>query len=158
MKPLALLIVGGLVVGLLVGFVLGQRSFNSGIGMFSDVLALGEFETLTSLEFKEAAEPQAKQALLDLIQFMDDMETNGRSAIQREIELDRSIVYMRLALLEEKTGNLSESKNYVARAQETLKKRDGSSMPEDKLRDLAAKFDRTPTYKLPGVLILSKNM
>lgn len=159
LKRFTLLAVGGLVAGVPIGFGLGHRSFSTGLEMFSDVLALGEYETLTTLQYRESNGPQAKQALLDLLKFMDDMEANHKRAIEKQMALDRGIALMRLALLEEKAGNLSEAKDCIKRAQETLKQRDGSSyVSEDRLRELVTKFDATPTYKLPGVFLLSRHI
>jgi hypothetical protein len=158
LKHLTLLVLGGLVVGVPIGFVLGHRSFSTGLEAFSDILALGEYETLTSLQYRESSGLLAKQALLDLLKFMDGMEANDRRAIEKERNLDRAVALMRLASLEEKAGNLSEAKDYTKRAQESLKVHDGSNMSEDRLRELVAKFDTTPTYKLPGVFLLSRKM
>jgi hypothetical protein len=124
--------------------------------MFSDILALGESETLASLQYKESDLPHARRALLDLLKLINEMEMNDTHGIQKEIDLDRGIVYMRLALLEERAGNTSEAKDYVLKAQESLKKRDGKEISEAKLRELITQFDRTPTYKLPGVFLLSR--
>jgi len=158
LKRFALLAVGGLVAGVPIGFGLRHRSFSTGLEMFSDILALGEYETLTSLQYRESSGPKAKQALLDLLKFMDGMQANDRRAIEREMDLDRGVALMRLALLEEKAGNSSEARDYIKRAQECLKKRDGSDVSEGRLRELVTKFDATPTYKLPGVFLLSRRM
>jgi len=151
-----LLAFAGLIASLPAGVALGHRSFDKGTEMFSDILALGESETLASLQYKESDLPHARQALLDLVKFINEMEMNGTHGIQKEIDLDRGIAYMRLALLEEKVGNTSEANDYVLKAQESLKKRDGNEISEAKLRELIAQFDRTPTYKLPGVFLLSR--
>jgi len=89
---------------------------------------------------------------------MDEMEVNNTGSIQKEMYLDRGVAYMRLALLEEKSGNISGAKDYVQKAQESLKKRDGNDVSENKLRELVTKFDSTPTYKLPGIFLLSKGL
>jgi hypothetical protein len=89
---------------------------------------------------------------------MDEMEANNRHRIQKEMDLDRGIACMRIALLDEKAGNVSEAKDYIRKAQESLKKRGGTDISEDNLRDLVAKFDSTPTYKLPGVFLLNRGM
>lgn len=154
----ALLCLAGLVVGLPFGLALGHRSFDKGTEMLSDILALSEYETLASLQYKESDLPHAKQALLDLLKFMDEMETNNGLGIQKEMDLDRSTALMRLALLEERAGNTSEAREYILNARETLKKRDGNDISEDKLRELVMQFDGTPTYKLPGIYILSRGM
>ncbi len=153
-----LLALAGLVAGMPIGVAFGHRSFDRGTDMLSAILALGEYETLASLQYKESDLPHARQALLDLLKFMDETEAIDRQGIQKEIDLDRGIAYMRLALLEDKAGNASEAKDYIRKAQESLKKRDGNETSEEKLRELVTKFDSTPTYKLPGIFILSSRL
>jgi hypothetical protein len=114
----ALLALAGLIVGLPLGLVLGHRAFDRGNELFSDVLALSEYETLAGIQYKEADAPHATQALLNLIKFMDEMETNDRLALQKSMSLDRGIAFMRLAFLAENAGNVSKAKEYVRKAQE----------------------------------------
>lgn len=158
MKRYAVLTLGGLILGLAIGFGIGQRSFSVGLEEFSDILALGEYETLASLQYREANPSQAKQALLDVLKFMDAMEANNRRVIQKQIDLDRGVAWMRVAILEEKAGNTLEAKKYARLARASLRGDDGNDMSEDRLRDLVTKFDSTPTYKLPGVYLLSRTM
>jgi len=154
----AVLILVGLILGLPLGIRLGHRTFDRGNEMFSEVLALSEYETLAGIQYKESDFPHAKLALQDLIKFMDEMETNNKPELQRSTELDRGIAYMRLAFLEEKAGNASESATYIHKAQAVLSKRDGSEQSEEHLREQVTRYDRTPTYKLPGIFLLSRKM
>jgi len=154
----ALFVVLGLVVGLPLGFGVGHRSFDEGTRTLSDILALGEYETLTSVQYKRADVPHAREALLDLLGFMDRMEANHRAEIQKAIDLDRGVTYMRLALLEEKSGNVQQAQDDIARAQESMKKRDGKDASEDKLRAMVTKFDNTPEYRLPGIFLLTRGV
>src|SRR5271154_1287705 len=80
-----LLAFAGLIASLPAGVALGHRSFDKGTEMFSDILALGESETLASLQYKESDLPHARQALLDLVKFINEMEMNGTHGIQKEI-------------------------------------------------------------------------
>jgi len=154
----ALLIFAGLILGLLLGLGLGHRAFDKANELLSDVLALSEYETLAGIQYKKSDTLHATQALLDLIKFMDEMETNDRHGLQKSIDLDRGIAFMRLAFLAEKAGNVSEAKKYVQEAQESFKKRDGSDTSEERLRDQVTTFDKTPTYKLPSIFLLSRKM
>jgi hypothetical protein len=95
-------------------------------------------------------------ALLDLLKFMDRMEANGRDEIQRTIDLDRGVTYMRLALLEEKASNTEQAQEDVSRAQESMKRRDGRDIPENKLRELVTKYDSTTQYEFPGIVLLNR--
>jgi hypothetical protein len=150
------LILVGLILGMPLGIRLGHRSFDKGIEMFSDVLAWSEYETLAGIQYKESDIPHARQALLDLLKFMDETETKNKLELQRSAELDRGIAYMRLALLEEKAGNPSESTAYIHKAQAVLGKRENSEPSEELLRDEITRWDKTPTYKLPGMFLLSR--
>jgi hypothetical protein len=154
----ALFVVLGLIVGLPLGFGLGHRSFDEGTRTLSDILALGEYETLTSVQYKRADVSHAREALLDLLGFMDQMEANHRAEIQKSIDLDRGVTYMRLALLEGKSGHVQQAQDDIARALESMKKRDGRDASEDKLRELVTEFDNTSQYKLPGVFLLTRGV
>ena len=150
------LIVVGLAIGAVSGVVHGRRSLGQGSEVLSQSFALAEYETLASLEYKEADPTHAKQALLDLLAFMDQMEATNRVAIQKSLDLDRGITYMRLAMLEESAGNNDLARGYVGRAQMSFKKRDNSDISEDRLRELTLKFDSTSHYELPAVSLLKK--
>jgi hypothetical protein len=150
------LIVVGLAIGAVSGVVHGRRSLGQGSEVLSQSFALAEYETLASLEYKEADPTHAKQALLDLLAFMDQMEAANRVAIQKSLDLDRGITYMRLAMLEERAGNNDLARGYVGRAQMSFKKRDNSDISEDRLRELTLKFDSTSHYELPAVSLLKK--
>lgn len=154
----ALLTFAGLILGLPLGLGLGHRAFDKENELFSDVLALSEYETLAGIQYKESDVPHARQALLDLIRFMDEMETNNRLGLQKSMDLDRGMAFMRLAFLEEKAGNPSESAAYIHKAQAVLSKRDGSEQSEEYLREQITRYDRTPTYKLPSIFLLSRKM
>ncbi len=154
----ALLTLVGLVLRLPLGIRLGHRSFDRENEMFSDVLALSEYETLAGIQYKESDFPQAKFAMLDLLKFMDEMETNNGLELQRSADLDRGIAYMRLAFLEEKAGNASESTAYIHKAQQVLSKLDGSQWSEEHLREQVVRYDKTPTYQLPSLFLLSRKM
>lgn len=154
----ALLTFAGLILGLPIGLGSGHRAFDKGNELFSDILALSEYESLAGMQYKESDAPHATQALLDLIEFMDEMETNNRLGLQKSMDLDRGIAFMRLAFLAEKAGNASEATEYVRKAREAFKKRDGSDTSEELLRERVTNFDKTPTYKLPSVFLLSRSM
>lgn len=153
-----LLILVGLILGLPLGIRLGHRSFDRENEIFSDVLALGEYETLAGIQYKESDFSHAKLALVDLLKFMDEMEKNNRLELHRNADVDRGIAYTRLAFLEERAGDASESSAYIQKAQAVLNKRDGSQPSEEHLRDQVSRYDKTPTYKLPSIFLLSRRM
>jgi hypothetical protein len=157
-KLLALTI-AGVIVGLPLGLWRGNRPFDEGAQIMADAYALGEYEILAALQYKQSIPESSKQAQLDLLQFMQQMEVANKQSLQPSIEGDRSFAYMRLALLEEKGGNMESSRVYFQKAQESLKRRrsnDASS--EEHLRDMIAKFDSTSHYLLPFMLEVRKRM
>jgi len=97
-----LLIVASLLVGFYIGNVWSGRRFSEGSAILSQVLALKEYETLADLQYKESSPTQGKQALQSLLAFMDKMEAERGvvPSMQRGLDMDRGIAYLRLALLE----------------------------------------------------------
>ena len=120
--------------------------------MMSQFLALKEFEVLTSLQYKESDPQRGRTALLDIPSFMRRMESEEKlsASIQRGVDLDRGITYMRLAVLDERAGNIESSKQFIRQAQASMKLKDAS---ENHLREVVAKFDSTSHYMLPYVLV-----
>lgn len=125
---------------------------SEGAQSMSEVYALGEYETLASMQYKSATSGEAKQANIELLQFMQEMETSHKRLNQKSIDGDRGFVYMRLALLEQRAGNLDSSRAYIQQAQASFAKRgDKAFSPEKELQGMA-KFDATSHYLLPFML------
>jgi hypothetical protein len=116
--------------------------------------ALGEYETLASLQYQPADAAHGKQALLDLLDFMRRLDNEQGNAIGNAVDTDRGITYIRLALLEEKEGNHEGSSEYIRKAEESLRGHPGRTMSEAELRASVAKLDSRSRYALPAVFIL----
>lgn len=155
-----LLIMGSLLLGFYLGNVFSRRRFSEGSGILSQVLALKEYETLVDLQYKESTPAEGKQALQSLLAFMDSMEVEKKPvpSVQRGLDLDRGIVYVRLALLEEREGNKDRGAEYIRQAQASLKKTDMKDVSENHLRDVVAQFDATTHYLLPYTLTFTKSV
>jgi hypothetical protein len=155
-----LLIIGSLLFGFYLGNISSQRRFAEGSGILSQVLALKEYETLADLQYKESTATEGRQALLSLLAFMDSMEVEKKpvSSVQRGLDLDRGIVYVRLALLEERDGHKDRATEYIREAQASLKKTDMKDVSESHLRDAAAQLDATTHYLLPYTLTFTKSV
>src|SRR5258708_21334218 len=123
---LVLLIIASLLLGFYLGNVWSRRRFGEGSKILSQVLALKEYETLADLQYKESNPAQGEQALLGLLAFMNKMEAEKEvvPSMQRGLDLDRGIVYLRLALLGEREGNKDRSEEYIREAQACLNKTD----------------------------------
>jgi len=151
---IALFVLFGLVVGLPIGFAFGYRSFHEGPAAFSDALALAEYESLTSVQYQHTDPAHAKAALLDLLEFMDEMEANHRTYIQKQLDLDRGVTYTRLSLVEQKAGDTQLAEEDIRKAQEAMKKRDGKDISAEDLREQVTKLDSMPQFDLPGTFLL----
>lgn len=155
-----LLIMGSLLLGFYLGNVSSRRRFAEGSGILSQVLALKEYETLADLQYKESTPAEGKQALQSLLAFMDSMEVEKKPvpSVQRGLDLDRGIVYVRLAVLEEREGNKDRGAEYIRQAQASLKKTDMKDVSENHLRDVVAQLDATTHYLLPYTLAFTKSV
>jgi len=153
-----LLIVASLLLGFYLGNVWSRRSLGEGSRIVSQILALKEYETLADLQYKESSPTQGKEALLSLLAFMDKMQAEKGvvPSMQRGLNLDLGIAYMRLALLEDRDGNKDRSEEYIRQAQDSLKKTDMKDLSESHLRDVVIQLDTTTHYMLPYTLAFSK--
>jgi hypothetical protein len=154
----ALLAIAGTILGLPLGYWRAHKSVGEGAQIMSETDALGEYETLASLQYKQSNSEYGKQALIDLLEFMKRMELASKQANQKDIDGDRAFVYLRLALLDEKAGNMESYRNYIQRAQESLRKRSNEAHSEDQLRDWIVKYDSTAHYLLPFTLTWQRTM
>ncbi len=136
------------------GYWYCKRSTGQSVNIMRQMYALGEYETLTSLEYQQSDATHGKRALLDLLDFMQHLENTQRNALGNSLEVDRCITYMRLALLEEHEGNEEISREYVRQAQDSIRRRSGSEISEAELRQIVSNQDSRPRYALPALLLL----
>ena len=148
------LAVVSLLLGGAVGYVGASRTMRQGSKIMPQMYALGEYETLTSLEYQQSDSAHGKQALADLLDFMHQVETAQGNEVGNSLEIDRGLTYMRLALLEERDGKKDEAQQYIRRAQESFSKRSNATMTEAELRAAVAKQDSRTRYALPAVFVL----
>lgn len=142
----ALLTLSGLVIGFPLGFWHAQRSMGDGAVIFSQTLALSEYETLANLQYKQADASHAVQAQLDLLSFMQQLQSKQKIAVPRSFEHDQARVLMRLALLEEQVGYSEGFQRYLRQAQECLSRSDRTWYSEEQMRKFIAKADTTSEY------------
>jgi hypothetical protein len=69
---------------------------------------------------------------------MEHAEENQLAVDKKTLEIDRGLTYMRLALLDEKRGDIEASRKHIAAAAKTLQLNDTS---EVHLRQIIAKLD-----------------
>jgi|HubBroStandDraft_1064217.scaffolds.fasta_scaffold03381_4 hypothetical protein len=128
----------GLTLGALGGVVYGHLRLDKNSTYLSQWLAFSEYEGLVGLQYKHADADHAKQSQQDLLSFMDHAEANQLTADKRTVQIDRGLTYMRLALLDEKSGDIEAFRKHIAAAAKELQLNDTS---EAHLRQIIAKLD-----------------
>ena len=143
-----------LLIGGSLGFLFGSRTTQQAPKIMSQMYALGEYETLATLEYQQADAVHGKRALGGLLEFMKQIDLAQGNALGSSLDVDRGITYMRVALLEEREGNREKSQEYIRQAEDSFRERSGSTMSEADLRAVVAKQDARTRYALPGVFLL----
>jgi hypothetical protein len=77
----AFVIMASVLAGGVWGYVRGRNATGEGPKMLTQVYALGEYETLTGLQYQQASTDQGKKALLDLLDFMRQLNAGQGNAI-----------------------------------------------------------------------------
>ncbi|HTA23492.1 MAG TPA: hypothetical protein VK763_08170 [Terriglobales bacterium] len=137
----AMILLIGTLLGLPLGYLRAQKSVGGGSKIMSQWVALSQYESLALLQYEQSDLPHARQALLDVLKFLDETEASNRVGEQKSIDGDRGLTYMRLALLEQKTNNGDLSQDYIRKAQASFKKCDGKEYSDADLRKLMTKLD-----------------
>lgn len=150
----AALSVLGLLAGASLGFHWGRVSLGQAPKVVSQIYALGEYETLASLQYQQADSSHGKQALLDLLRFMQSVEASVGNAVGKQLRIDRAIVHMRLGLLEESQGDNEGAHDYVRQGLEDINKDSDQPRSEAWLRDAVARQDSRTRYALPTIFLL----
>jgi hypothetical protein len=142
----ALLLLAAACVGFPLGFWHAQSTIGVGTAMLSQTLALSEYQTLANLQYKQADAEHGAQAQLDLLHFMQQMQTSQKIALPREFAYDEAKVQMRLALLEEQAGDDAGYQQHLVEAQEVLSNSDKRWYTEKQMREFIANDDRQSQY------------
>jgi hypothetical protein len=131
----------GLALGAVGGAVHGHQALTKNSKYLSQLIAVSEYEKLALLQYKHADTDRAIQSVQDLLNFMNHVEASQLAADQEVLEFDRSLTYMRLALLDEKNGDTEAARKHIAAAAECSKKLRNSDVSESHLRQITAKLD-----------------
>jgi hypothetical protein len=137
----AIILLIGILMGLPLGYLRAQKSIGGGSKIMSQWVALSQYESLALLQYEQSDLPHARQALLDVLKFLDETATSNRVGDQKSIDGDRGLTYLRLALLEEKANNGDLSLDYIRKAQASFKKCDGKEYADADLQKLMTKLD-----------------
>ena len=111
--------------------------------IYGAFFALAGYSQYTVMEYQNANYPEAKKALLQFIATLDEVKKlkDIDSFDYRMCQVDTILTYGRLAILEEKHGNPSESEKYMSNATvicQDVKWKDCSS---NKIRQFVDRLD-----------------
>jgi hypothetical protein len=137
----ALFFLAAATLGFPLGYWHAQRTVGEGARMFSESIALSEYETLAYLQYKQADAQHGAQAEQDLLNFMQQVQAKQKIATPRAFAYDKAQTLMRLALLDENAGNFAGYQNHLQQAQEALSKADNRWYSEKRMREFIAKRD-----------------
>jgi len=107
----------------------------------SQTLALSEYENLALLQYKYSSLDHARQSLHDLLNFMARTEASQLAPDKAVLEGDRSLTFTRLALLDEKSGDLDAFHRNIAAAAECSKRIGNKDTSEERMRQVATRLD-----------------
>jgi hypothetical protein len=141
-----LLILAAALVGFPIGFWHAEKTTGVGAAILSQTLALSEYETLANLQYRHADAVHGEQAQLDLLSFMQQLRAKQKIALPMELDHDQARALMRLALLDEQTGDNQGFQQYLHQAQEVLNRSDQRWYREETMRAFIAKADSQSQY------------
>lgn len=145
-KYIAILL-GAMFLALPCGYFYAHRKLKDmagGLQLLAQTSALGEYETLVDIQYRNADYVHAKSAILNLVDFMTQMQERQQIVDHRAFAHDEGVAFMRLALLEEKAGNRENSQRFIQQAQDVLKREYHKDYSEDFLRKFVANADSAP--------------
>jgi hypothetical protein len=141
MKTVVFCLIIGLGIGVVGGTTRARQSIDKNSRFLSQLTAVSEYENLTLLQYKYSDTDHARQAMQDLLDFINRVDASELAADRNVLEFDRSLTYMRLALLDEKSGNLQASRKNIDGAIDSSKKLGNANASEARLRQVAASLD-----------------
>jgi hypothetical protein len=138
-------ILAGLVLGFVLGFIATvfrtDRRVNDDSRLLFQLTAVSEYKSLALLEYKYADTAHALKAIQDLITFMDRLGGSKLVANRPILAFDRSVAYTRLALLDEKIGDMQGYRHNLAFAAQCGKGLGDTHTSEKHLREGAENLD-----------------
>ena len=100
-----------------------------------------------ALQYTNAGYPEAKEALLKVINLFEDFKKKGLYDNQkllagRKYYVDTGLTYARLSLLEEKNGNISEKDKFMRQAVDSLQHAGWKDYSEKRIREVVERQDK----------------
>jgi len=131
----------GLILGTSGGAIHAHRTVNKNFKMLCQMMAVSEYQNLALLQYKYADLDHARQSMQDLLSFMNHAEETGLVVDREAFEFDRSLTYVRLALLDEKSGDIEASQRHIAAAAECSRRLGNKDASEAQLRQTVTRLD-----------------
>jgi hypothetical protein len=107
----------GLLAGTSAGWHFG-RLITDGRLVWQEMFAAAEYGQLASFQYEQADPERGRQALLSFADFVQSLSKLPSAKDDRAIHFDCGFAYMRLAALEDRSGNTGLSHLYALRARE----------------------------------------
>jgi hypothetical protein len=131
LKLCSIALSSGLLIGVLVGWHVG-KTWTGGRQILWEMSAPAGYGSLAILQYGQADAPHARQALVGFTNFSKSMRKLPSVKSDKALLIDTGRAYLKLAALEELTGNTGLSHQYVLNAQESFRSM-GREIPEEKL-------------------------
>lgn len=126
------------------GYFYAQRDLTPGSQYLEQISAVSEYETLVEIQYRNADYSHSKNALLSLIDFMNQLQQRQKIVWHQAFANDKGIALMRLALLEEKAGHEEDSRQYIQQTKDLFKSEYHKDYSEEFLRKFVANADSQP--------------
>jgi hypothetical protein len=141
---IVLAILGVFALGVLTGYELGFRKFREPLASMRTLLILSTQGQIAGLQYQNADYKEAKEALLNFINLMDELKVKGEiTAIdQKSYYVDRGLSFARLSLLEEKAGNKSEMTKDIQEASKMFQMAGWKDYSKERIRFFVKRMDK----------------
>jgi hypothetical protein len=144
-KTFTLAILVGFLIGAIFGYR-GTRALAAGWDLLGNMASSAEYCELAFMQYRHATPQRGREALLGFVDYSKLVETMPNGKKDKVLLIDRGLTYMRLALLEEKAGNVNLSKQYAQAAQESYAAGGGKTHSDEDLRRLVTAVDTRIKY------------
>ena len=110
----------GLIAGASAGVLCAKHTVGNNFRWMSQSEALGTYSQLANLQYQYADEAHARAALTDFLSFAEKLRASGNITDMKALELSVARTYVRLAVLDRRTGNTVGYQSDLSRAQAAL--------------------------------------
>lgn len=141
-KIVVLLLVFGL--GAVVGGYFGFKKVGEPMQSLNTLLTVATNSQYACLQYQNAQYSEAKKALLDYLSLLKELNDKGLVKDrydQRMYNVESGLTYARLALLEEKAGNITEKQKAMEDASKRFQLAGWKDYSESKIREVLKRID-----------------